>query len=119
MVRSYILACPRYTLAADGTLPEVLHDPACCIIRIKIMARAGGSVLDVAGERKKSADAAMALLKDVAAGKGPGIPVPLTGEGTGTEVAAPGVVPVQYDPPHDSSGNDMALEFDYESQDGI
>jgi hypothetical protein len=118
MIRSYILACPRYTLGGDGKLPEVLHDAACCIARIKIMARAGGAVLDPAGERKKSGDAAMAMLKEIALCKGPMIDVPTALEGIGTEVASPGVVPVQYEPPHDSAGDDMTLEFDYESQDG-
>ena len=119
LVRSYILACPRYTLAADGTLPDILHDPAYFIARIKVMARAGGVVLDVSGERKKANDAALALLKDISIGKGPTIQMPTSLEGVGSEIAAPGVVPMQYQPPVDSSGNDMTLEFDYESQDGI
>lgn len=119
LVRASIMACPRYTLAADGTIPDVLQDAACSIAVVKIMARAGGAILDPSGERRKASEAARQTLRDVASGKGPGIPVPTVLEGTGTETAAPGVVPVQYYPPVDSAGNDMTHEFDYESQDGI
>lgn len=117
LVRAHVQACPRYTLGGDGRVPDVLLDPACAIIAVKVMARAGGAVLDQSGERKKAADQAKALLKDVAQCKGPMIQVPTAAEGVGTETAA-GVVTPTYQPPLDSSGNDLTLEFDRESQDG-
>lgn len=117
LVRGYILGCPRYSLGGDGKLPEVLLDAACCIAVVKIMARAGGAVLDPAGERKKAADKARELLTLVSQCKGPMIPVPTVAEGTGSEVAA-GVITPTYQPPLDPDGNDLTLEFDRESQDG-
>lgn len=117
LVRANVQACPRYTLAGDGFIPEVLMDAACAIAVVKIMARAGGAVLDQAGERKKAADNARATLKDVSQCKGPMIQLPTSTEGTGSEVAA-GVVQISYQPPLDPSGNDLQLEFDRESQDG-
>lgn len=118
LVRSYILQCPRYTLAAGATLPDCLKDAACALAVVKIMARAGGAVLDQQGERKKASDAAKQLLALVATGKGPNVEVPTALEGTGAEVAPPGIVEPQYEPPVDTSGNDLELEFDRESQDG-
>lgn len=117
LVRAHILACPRYTLALAG-IPDVLLDSACSIIVVKIMARAGGAVLDQAGERKKAADAAKALLKEIAQCKGPMIQIPSSAEGVGVETA-PGIITPTYQPPLDPSGNDLVQEFDRESQDGF
>jgi hypothetical protein len=118
LIRSYVMACPRYTLAGAGLIPDLLLDAACSMIVVKIMARAGGVVLDQGGERKKAAEVAKALLKEIAMCKGPIITLPTDAEGTGSETA-PGILLPEYQPPLDPDGNDLVQEFDRESQDGI
>lgn len=118
LVRSHILQCPRYMLGGDGTVPDVLKDAACAIIIVRIMSRAGGGVLDQSGERKKAAESAMRLLRDVSEGKGPTIALPTVAEGTGSEVAPSGIIPMQYSPPTDTYGNEDQRQFDRMSQEG-
>lgn len=118
LIRGHVLQCPRYTLGGDGTIPDALLDAACAIAIVRLMSRAGGGVLDQSGERKKAADAAMKLLRDVSEGKGPTIALPTAAEGTGSEVAPPGIIPMQYSPPTDTYGNEDQRQFDRMSQEG-
>lgn len=119
LVRANILQCSRYTLGGDGFIPEVLMDAACAICVVRLMARAGGAVLDQSGERKKAAESAYRLLRDVSEGKGPTIQVPTASEGMGTETAPPGIIAIQYSPPLDSCGNEMVKQFTFEGQEGV
>lgn len=119
LVRGYILQCPRYTLGGDGTVPDCLIDATCSIIIVKIMARAGGGVLDQSGERKKASDAAMRLLADVSKGLGPTIQLPTSAEGVGSEVAPPGVIGLVYQAPLDANGEETVKQFTLTRQDGV
>jgi len=67
-VRAYISGSPNNQLGADGTIPEILIGSAVSLAVLEVMARAGGSILDLQGHRVKSADQAMSMLKDVARG---------------------------------------------------
>ena len=98
LVRSYVLQCPRYTLGPDGTVPKSLVMPACWIIVVDIMARAGGAVLDQSGQRGKNYDRAIEMLKDVARGYGPTVMTPDSTETASAENGnrPPGTVGIVY-----------------------
>ena len=119
LVRAHILQCARYKLGRDGTIPVVLMDPACQIAVVKIMSRAGGTVIDQSGERKKASDDAKRLLRDVAKGNGLNIQLPDADDGVGTEQAPPGIIAMQYTAPTDEFGNQQVPTFGWPNQEGI
>lgn len=115
-VRAYVLTCPRYKLGPDGTLPVILHDPACHVLIMRIMNRVHGVVIDPEGQRRAAYKDALALLEKVSQGGGPSIPLP-DGE-LGSERRAPGLVPIAYSPPT-QFGQTQAREFGRQQQDGL
>ena len=63
-VRGYVAACANNTLGAAGTLPDELIAHTVALAIMRIMPRAAGLVI---GEsREKAAEAARAVLRDVA-----------------------------------------------------
>lgn len=66
-VRGYVAGCLRNTLGVDGTIPDKLMNAALALIVMNIQSRAAGVIIDPNGERRKQADRATELLKEVAA----------------------------------------------------
>jgi hypothetical protein len=68
MVRGYIVTS-GVDLGPAGTLPERLIGPACDVIILDIMSRAGGIVIDDDSVRRTNAASARKLFERVADGK--------------------------------------------------
>lgn len=106
-VRGCVAAAPKNSLATLG-IPSVLLDAALDLITVRVMQRAHGAIVDVDGERKKSAERAEALLRQVREGKGPMIPVP----DTAATITRP-ALDMTYD------ANERERAFGYPQQDGL
>jgi hypothetical protein len=68
-VRGYIAANRENTLGPDGTLPPRLIRACIDIAVLRIGGRVTGILFDPEGVRKKAAENALTLLRDVAAGR--------------------------------------------------
>jgi len=78
-VRGYIAAHPANRQGPAGTLPERLIDAALALFVVKAYSRTAGLLIDLNDTRKKAAESAVTLLRDVAAGR---FAVELPAEGT-------------------------------------
>ena len=111
LVRGYVAGCSRNTLGADGQVPKVLIDNALSIIVLRIMSRCYGEVLDLTGQRKSDAEAAILVLRDVAKCEGPMIPGPASDDDTGVDTGRPAI---NYDYAYDHDE-----DFERQDQDGL
>lgn len=66
-VRGRVAACKQNTLGAGQTIPEELMQQALALIVVAFMDRAAGLMIDANGQRKRDAERAEEILKDVAA----------------------------------------------------
>jgi hypothetical protein len=84
LVRGYIAGWLANTLGPEGTIPDKLLSTALDILVVKIPSRCGGVVPSPV--RAEALDSAMALLKDVAAGRFK-LEVPAPGTATTEQIA--------------------------------
>ncbi len=68
-VRGYVAAHPSNRLGAAGTLPERLIGAAVALLVLELYGRTAGLLIDLNDTRKKAAESAVTLLRDVAAGR--------------------------------------------------
>ena len=117
-VRGFISGCPQNILANDGFLPTSLIGPALDIIALTITSRAAGLILDPDGQRRKAADQAYLILRDVSACRFK-IPRPGVSDG-GLPSTQPSTVQPGYVPPsiHNPRGG-RRTQFGKDSQNGI
>lgn len=75
-VRGFIARNPDNKLGPAGTLPECLKEVALPLVTVRIMKRSFGEISDPSGARKSAAETSLSLLRDIAKGDGPSIPLP-------------------------------------------
>lgn len=68
-VRGYVAGNPANGLEAGDTVPDELIRAAVALIVVELMPRAGGLMIDQGDARRSAARDALAILRDVAAGR--------------------------------------------------
>ena len=67
LARGFIAACRNNKLGAGPSIPDMLVSPILDLIVMDVMSRSAGIILDPDGQRRRNADKAMSILRDVSA----------------------------------------------------
>lgn len=86
-VRGYVASNPSNAIGPAGTLPERLIGAAVALLVPELYGRTGGLLIDLSDVRKKAAESAERLLRDVAAARF-AVEVPESGTATNEDAAS-------------------------------